>query len=243
MSAPRLLDKKIINASVAEQQRRRVIEGVNLAKKVDKVRKTLGDEESRLEVFRIDSIKKVQQEIDTKILERDLLEAGNKIFREERLKLQAPIDLAEEYAKAHQETEKNKQWEERNVITEVSLIAREADCEEREKKVSSSEHEHRRKKEVLDRTLEEAADSLSRADIVLENAKQEASEILISVKERERSVKIRENDIDAWNESLARRETKNKDHEIDLENREKALKARYETLVRAQNYIKNKKKQ
>lgn len=71
MPAPRLLDKRVINAEVATQRKQDAAQGLALAKKVDVLRETVQEEEGKLSQFRDTTIKKVQAEIDAKIQELD----------------------------------------------------------------------------------------------------------------------------------------------------------------------------
>jgi acyl carrier protein phosphodiesterase len=73
MPAPRLLDKKRIAASLADERRLEIDKGIKLAKKIDFLRETLAEEETKLERFRTETVKKVQIEIDMLIHERDRL--------------------------------------------------------------------------------------------------------------------------------------------------------------------------
>lgn len=80
MAGPKLLDKRIISAELATQKKQQIDTGIALAKKVDSVRETLAEEEKRLELFRINTIKQVQQEIDIKINEREQVKKETQII-------------------------------------------------------------------------------------------------------------------------------------------------------------------
>lgn len=69
MAGPQLLPKSVINADLATQRKIQIDQGVALAQKVDAIRETLQEEEKNLELFRANTIAKVQQEIDAKIRE------------------------------------------------------------------------------------------------------------------------------------------------------------------------------
>ncbi len=73
MSAPKLLDKKTINAELNQERRLQVEKGIELAKKIDALREILADEQEKLERFRTETVKKVQMEIDQLIKKRDNL--------------------------------------------------------------------------------------------------------------------------------------------------------------------------
>lgn len=73
MPAPKLLDKRTVNASLATERKQQIETGIELAKKVDAVRAMLAEEKEKLERFRSETVKAVQAEIDELIRKRDLL--------------------------------------------------------------------------------------------------------------------------------------------------------------------------
>lgn len=73
MPAPRLLDKRTVNASLAQERKQQIEAGVDLAKKIDALRLTLLEEQEKLERFRTETVRIVQKEIDELIIKRDLL--------------------------------------------------------------------------------------------------------------------------------------------------------------------------
>lgn len=73
MPAPRLLDKKLISASLAQERKVEIDKGVKLAQAIDILRETKVKEELALEEFRIVTTQKVQAEIDALLQERNRL--------------------------------------------------------------------------------------------------------------------------------------------------------------------------
>lgn len=73
MPAPRLLDKKLISASLAQERKVEIDKGVKLAQAIDILRETKVAEELALEEFRIVTVRKVQAEIDALSQERNRL--------------------------------------------------------------------------------------------------------------------------------------------------------------------------
>lgn len=69
MAGPRLLDKKIVQASLAQERKIEIDKGVKLAKAIDILRETKAKEEKDLEEFRIVTTQKVQAEIDALLQE------------------------------------------------------------------------------------------------------------------------------------------------------------------------------
>lgn len=73
MPAPKLLDKRTVNAELATERKRQIDQGVELAKRIDVLRATLAEEQEKLERFRTETTKVVRAEIDELIRQRDNL--------------------------------------------------------------------------------------------------------------------------------------------------------------------------
>lgn len=73
MPAPRLLDKRTVNASLATERKQEIDKGVQLAKAIDALRETRNQEEQALERFRTETARQVHLEIDALIKQRDNL--------------------------------------------------------------------------------------------------------------------------------------------------------------------------
>lgn len=73
MAGPRLLPKSIVQASLAQERKIEIDKGVKLVKAIEALRETKTEEEQKLERFRVETIAKVQIEIDSFIWERDRL--------------------------------------------------------------------------------------------------------------------------------------------------------------------------
>lgn len=73
MPAPHLLPKSIVQATLAQERKVEIDKGVKLAKAIEALRETKVEEEQTLERFRVETIQKVQIEIDSYIRKRDAL--------------------------------------------------------------------------------------------------------------------------------------------------------------------------
>lgn len=237
----RLLEKKSINIDLARQKKEQIDTGVALATKVDVLRETVLKEEGNLSKFRTQTISQVQKEIDDKVQERDFLERGNVLLRDERIRLSAPIDLTEAWEEVKTGKAEISDWRERLSLKEVYAIAREGENSEKKEELSKREENIKSKELLTERTLIEAGNKHEKASQTLEKASQSAEKLISDAKARELAVAIREEDISLKEKDISEREQKNSEHEIDLANRERALKDRYETFIRAQNYINNQK--
>lgn len=242
MAAPRLLDRKVINAEVAMQKTRAIKEGLALAKKVDTLRETLQEESGKLEIFRTESIKKIQQEVDAKIAERDILTRDIARRRTERFALEAPIDLKEEWAKVREASTANETWRDRLINEQVSLLGKEGDNKAFSEVLDKRDEKTKEMEKLTNRTLTEAQKKFSEASNKLEKAERESADIFARANEKEQTSLLREVELNLWESSLSQREMTNSELNLDLASREKALKVRYETFLKAQNYLRNKKK-
>lgn len=74
MALPRLLSKREIDVKKAQERQRELDEGGKLARTIDALRKTRVDEEQSFELWRVTTLRQIQEEINAKILERDALD-------------------------------------------------------------------------------------------------------------------------------------------------------------------------
>lgn len=242
MVAPRLLDKRTVNAEVAIQKKRAIDEGLNLAKKVDALRETKQEEEGRLETFRTQTIARVQKEIDAKILERDNLKRENLKLNEERIKLHAPIDLKEEWEKVRSDQKEIEQWKSNLTNEQVVLLARQGDVKDLEDSLSKRDTHLLEKEKLSERTLLAAEEKFEDASSTFEKAQADSKRLTESALKKEKIVVQREITADERDKSITERELRSQEHEIDLSNRERALTDKYQTFIRAQNYVTKQKR-
>lgn len=244
MSAPRLLDKRTVSAEVATQKAQSIKEGLNLAKKVDVLRETIGEEQEKLEKFRIETTARIQSEIDAKIRERDVILRENQKLREERQRiiLDANIDLEKEWRKVEDDKKSNEIWQEKLIEEQVFLLAEKADSQVLSDATLRRVSEIKEKENITERTLIEAESKFEEASEMLDSAKSKSAAILKKANDKDKEVLIREQEVILWNNDLRTLESSLKGKEIDLSNREIALKVRYETFLKAQKYLQAKDK-
>lgn len=234
----RLIDKKLVNATLATERKTQIDAGVKIAEKVDEVRKTLAEEQLNLETFRRETTKTVQEEIDLKIREKDALMGDIKVRRAELAELQKPLDSAwEEVKKASHDLEK---------ISD-SLKGTESDIQKRlqvlkeNEKRNSDERlrivgEHRQSTEGLFRVEQLKEDTAKE----LMRARAEASKIVSDATEREEAVVVRESEIEEREGAIQRHQKDLETREKDMKDREKKFKANQDIFIRSQAYLKNK---
>lgn len=241
MGAPKLLDKKTINREVANQTKQQIDTGIQLSKKVDAIRESLGEEQQNLDNFRNTTLPLIQQQIDVKLKERDQIERGNILFREERMRLSAPIDLTQAWQQVTEDKASIESWKSRLAEKEVYAIAREADSVQLEKQLTERSSQVIVKESLIAKTIEDTVEKHELASSTLKKAKKEALELVHNAEVRENAVALQEQKMANREVMLAEREVINAEHETDLSNRELALKDRYETFIKAQNYINSQK--
>lgn len=241
MPAPRLLDKRLVNAELATQRKQQVDLGVVLSKKVDAVRESLDTEEARLEEFRSSTIKRVQVEIDAKIRERETLESDNIRLREERIRLSGPLDLVEAWDEVNSGKQENTAWNERLTRESIEVLAREEDARVSGEKLRKELETAQEKAELAERTLQEAERRFAHADDASKRALEEEERVGKESKQRENHLAVREEDATLREISLSKREVEVEQKSIDLENREQKLRVAQETFMKAQNYLSNRR--
>lgn len=241
MPAPRLLDKKTANIEVANQKRQQIDVGVKLAKSVDALREAKSLEEKTLEIFRTETIRKVQSEIDAKISEKDNLETANALLREERIRLSAPIDLSQAWAEVKTDKKELSEAKERLSQETIEVLAKQNDLDTSLVLLKKQRVESAKKEELAERTLVEAEQTLVQAETTLIGAKEEAKNILKDARHKENNLRVREEDATIREQLLTGREKSVEEHETDLSVREIKLRTNQELFIKAQAYIKSKK--
>lgn len=242
MVAPRLLDKKIANAEVAMQRTQQIKQGLNLSKKVDALRETFSVEESNLEKFRTESIAAVKKEIDAKLQERDILERENLILRNERIELLGPIDLSKAWKEVNSGKEEIESWKQRLSQEQVEILSKKEENALRSEELELREQNAKRKDILLEMTLATAVSNLETSEKRLALAKDESSILIQEAKKKNLSSNERGKDLEVWSQRISEIEQTNIEHENELLEREMRLKVRYDTLIKAQNYINRRNK-
>lgn len=242
MPAPRLLDKKLVNASLATERKQEIEKGVKLAKAIDALQETKAKETQDLEEFRINTLKSIQIQIDAKVAENTRFDLETKRLKEERLIAEAPIDLKEEWMRVRELGAANESWQDKNTQDSIDILAREESNRLLSQRLENEEHEIQEEHDLSRRTLSEAEQKHLLAAEALERAERQAQDILKNAQQIENRVKVREEDATFREMSLSKREKEVDAHEIDLSNREIKLKSRQETFMRAQKYITSKRK-
>lgn len=241
MPAPRLLDKRMVNTELATQRKRDIEAGVKIAQKVDAVRETLTEEENRLELFRRETLTRIQTAIDSKINERDSLIEENEKLKEERIRLSAPIELSQAWEEITSGKKEIADLKYRLTQHSIEIIAQDRDNQSSATEIAKEKENVKRKEQLAERTLIESEEKLSRATSLLDNARLTSEKTLKNAKEIEKGILEREQSVINQEKYLTAWEGRINAHDFDLTNRERKLKSREEIFIKAQNYLKNKK--
>lgn len=231
----KLLDRKTIVSERADERKQTIDEGLKLARKIDSLRETSASEETRLAKFRVASLQKTKEEIDSLIEKKRSIEAEIRSLEDQRRLAQIPLD---------------QEWEGVNTVssllddTEMKLSSqleivkeRESSLTVREKELAKEEGRVKDERVVSAKLVRESQRKLEASQLVLSESEQsrerarkyfeEENEKLLS---REALIAVRERENDMMMESVSQREK-------EIQIRKKQLDDRYQTLQRTLNRL------
>lgn len=207
-------------------------EGLQIANRVDSLREAAAREEQALEEYRINTLTRIQSEINKKQLENEQLSVSNKSLKEERIRLEAPLDLVQIWKEVHVVEEKNDSLAENLLYREINVSKRENDVQETKNNFLIREKEIQRSKQSAEQNLRRSEEQRSEADV----ANREAQDILSKMKKEQEAQKLyhetKTNDLSEREEAVILREEEIEKERIVI-NKEKILLAdRRATLER-----------
>lgn len=233
----KLQDKKAVTADLATQRKTQIDQGVQLASKIDVLRETLAKEEGNLGRFRAESIKVVQLEIDALMQQKNSLRDEVRRLEQQRQAARIPLDA--EWEAVRQQQAKLAHY--KQGLDEKSYIIKE--CEEQ---VTQEKKEVEIDKNRAADLNHRASESLAQAEETLHEAREASAQIrnkaqatLFAAEAKEKEVSLKEKEVELREEWVEKETERQQVHEVDLANREKALKDRYATLARTIKRIKN----
>lgn len=206
----RLLPKHEADRLRKEEERQRMEEGLRIAERVDSLREVKISEEVAFEEYRVSSLTAIQSEIEAKKIENEQLATSNKFLKEERIRLEAPLDVAELWDEIHRVEKANDSLAENLLFREINVTKRENDVEDNKNGLVIREKEVERSERSVEQSLRQAEEQRSEA----ETANKEAQSILTKMqqqqqqqdsyhsakhtdlKEREEALIIKEEDIE-----------------------------------------------
>lgn len=233
----RLLDKNEVNRRKNLEKRVEIDEGLKLARKVDSLRKTSLEEESKLGKFRDSTTKIVQKEIDGLIDRRNILADEVEILetkKREEFTLKFGIELDKIKAKEKLLNDKFYQLLE----NEDTLKAKDIQLQISQENMAVERRTLADNKIRADDNLRITEDSKKKASEILEEAEDEAELIKGEIAKKIKNLNIRE-------EVIASQERDNRikieyiaEKELEFIDRERVLKDRYATLERTLKRLK-----
>lgn len=236
----RLLPKQEVDKLRKEEERQRMEEGMRIATSVDSLREARATEEEAFEKYRMDTLTSIQAEIDEKKRENEQLAISNKSLKEERIRLETPLDVAQLWKEVHEVEDKNDSLAENLLYREITVTKRENDIKEDAKELEWQQEEVA-KNDAL------ARERLRQADAEREEAAQaniEAQSLLSKLCEQEKNQNhyydTRKKDLSEREEALLIREEALEKETLAI-NREKILLAdRRATLERGFEELRRK---
>lgn len=235
----KLLDKKVIDSQKALERKIEIDEGVKLAKKVDTLRETIATEEKRLADFRIESLKTIQTEIRSYTDKRDTLANEIKSLEKIRIELQKPLD--KEWDRVNK-TREQVELEKAEIAQKLEAV----DSQIKTQKTKLNNLELAETKIEILRKLKE--DELNEAKLlkketkaIRDKFKKDFEEQTNKLEKRKQEVIALEMELSSQARGIINRQELLDRRESDLNLQERAIKDKYETLLRTQNYVRKRK--
>lgn len=229
----KLLSKREVDEAKTREDKRKIDEGIKIARKVDSLRELHADTESSYHSYRTNALSQIQSEIDAKIVEREELESGNKVLRVERNRLETPVDLTDAWNEVQEAQESiDRVRDDQDARSEIlakreeKLAATEESISVRQERINTNENETNRlllKAAQDSKAAQDAKDDAERSRIAAFHDKQQQDDLLAS---REGLIKSRESD-------LAAQEERNRKDKEDNSRERRFLADQRKTLERA----------
>jgi hypothetical protein len=226
----KLLDRNEVNARLAGEKKLAVDQGVALARKVDALRQTASEEETKLTKFRTEAVKGLHEEIEKLAGQKRALLEEIAVATEELKARRAPLDSEwnrcrqlelEVFEKQGQVDAKDRQLE----AKAQELKTLEASMALRLRQISIDEGSASELKKESERTLAEAKEVLAKSNQESATAEKKLGGFRIQASQREAALAVREREAKMKEERLNARER-------ELNRRETVLNDRYQTLLR-----------
>jgi hypothetical protein len=226
----KLLDKKKINSDQNFQKALLIQDGIKIAKKIDILRETLSTLENQHSSF-IDNTKKALKEATEELNgTKAQLESDIKTLQSQREALRIPLD--NEWAKLNEDRIEFNHSKDELVKEKLVLIERETEIKKKEEELIKRESALRNMEEELDADVDAVQLALRNAQAEEKQSKQRSEFSDKLIEKRIAEVVLREKKClfdEEANEIVAQTL---KEKEKQIENREKAVRDKYETLLR-----------
>jgi DNA repair exonuclease SbcCD ATPase subunit len=232
----KLLNKTEIISLKGTERKHEIDEAVKLARKVDTLRETSAKEEVNLAKFRSESLKKVQEDIDVLIQEKNALQAQTTALESQRKALLEPLDTKWEEIEAEDERLQKviDGLENRNEYLndkEFCLNNKDANLFLEENRIKDLKEQEVKKLAEIDQYNKQA-------EQLLKDTEQQTTQILTGLQKKEAELEHKQKQIEYSQVDNENKQKRLNEREQELNNRESKLNDRYATLERTLNRIK-----
>jgi hypothetical protein len=220
--------RNVVNTQIADQRRHQVLEGVQIAKRVDVLRNSLAELERNQKNFIEQSTKELTQATDKLYTKKIVLEREIKEAEEKLAELRKPLD--EEWKVLDKKSNELMQFANDLSSKNLDFELNKQKFEEKKEKLSRQEKHNDLIQEQFIRLLDEAKKEKLEADQMLSDAKANRDEIEKELADRLLAVSVKEEKVEfdlQANEQIKKiYEARNKE----LETKEKEFNAKYKIL-------------
>lgn len=232
----KLLDKKVIAQERSVQRKQEIDEGMKLAKKIDILRETSAQEEKNLALFRIETLKKVREDIDSAIENKNALVDEIKSLENRRVVLLEPLDrkwFELSTYEEHLNVEKMSLYDRRMALEARENTLKEAEIKASNDQIRIAEEREMGKKFTIDarNTLEETKKAL----LELQVAKSNAEEIF---RRRNHYLNTVQASLETDKQEIKIMRVNNESDRLEINKEKRQLRDQRETLERALKRIK-----
>jgi hypothetical protein len=241
MPAPRLQEKRQIQASLAQERKQQIDEGKKLVDSILQLREAKEREGRELEEMRANALAVIARETAVKQAENDALARDNVRLKEERIRLEAPLDLQEAWEEVKGEKAKSAALSEHLLTREIEVSRRENDLadalaalSERDAAVGKAETEASEHLRVADAERQETTEANQEAQTLLAATRQRAKNSEALHLKRSRELDQREAALTEREEELAKEQLSITNEKILLADRRATLERGFEELRRKQ---------
>lgn len=231
----KLQDPLSVRVNVNNQKRLDIDNGLKLARKVDNLRETVLEEENRYNLFKEETIKIIQQDINNKIFEKESLQVEIKKLEEQRKSLMIPLD--KEWGNVN--SSKQSLQTEKDILTSDQKV-----LNEKIRQVEEDNKNFLSKQKLLDKKIKENQDklditnkNLKLSEETLEKSKTESETRLKGCAEKEKQLLDQENILNVYAQTLEIKENKIKEEEQEIINEKIRLADQRGILERAMSRL------
>lgn len=231
----KLLSKNEITQKKGTERREEIEQGVTLARKVDALRELAAKEESNLSKFRTETLKRIKEEIGTLSSQKQSLLDEIYELTEQRKILLVPLDA--EWEKVRTEASRLAIYKDEVLKHEDQVFSETLRLEKLEESLRDEEDRIQESKENSKKMESEALLMYRSAEKALSDAQSTKTEFETQCGIRHRDLLSKEANLAVRERQVTIKMEYNDKREIELNNRERAINDKYETLLRTQKHV------